>query len=258
MEGWRCDLCGSTRAEAFCPHVVRCLGCSLVATHPQPERLQERYGEGYYAGWTGSGRRAKLWESRLALLQGVVGSGRLLDVGCGSGEFLAAARAAGFDASGTEFSAAARRLMKGGPVYERPAAAPGLFDVVTMWHVLEHTPSPRAVLGEVREKLKPGGRLVLAVPNVDSHWFDLVYRCVKLKRNPLYAPDNKEPHLFHFSTRTLGRYLAECGFAVERRGLDVPDYADRRKLLVDVPARALYRLTGVNWALTQFAAARKA
>ena len=257
---WRCDLCGGTAARPFAPWLVRCEGCGLVATHPQPssEELQGRYGEGYYEGWTGGGARARLWRARLALVRPRLPAGaKLLDVGCGSGEFLAAARSAGYDASGTEFSASARALIKGAPVYERPSAAPGAYDAVTMWHVLEHTPSPRAMLAEVREKIRPDGLLILAVPNVKSTWFDLVYRLIKRKPNPLYTPQTKEPHLFHFSVKTLSRYLDEGGFEVLERGLDVPDHADWRKLIVDAPARSFYRLTGVNLALTLFAAARR-
>lgn len=259
MAEWRCDLCRAGEKRKRSARIAECRACALVFTDPQPsaEELQKRYPETYYAGWDGGGNRAKLWAWRLAYARRFLSPGRLLDVGCGSGEFLRVALAAGFDACGTEFSAAARAFIKHAPVYERPRTAPGDFDAITMWHVLEHTPSPRAMLSEVREKLGPGGRLIIAVPNLDSHWFDLVYRCVKLKKNELYTEETKEPHLFHFSTTTLRRYLDCAGFRVLEQNLDTPDYADTRKLIVDAPARVWYRLTGVNWTLTQTIVSQK-
>jgi SAM-dependent methyltransferase len=238
---------------------VQCEKCSLVATFPQPQpsELQERYKENYYTGWDGGGGRRRLWAARLRLLRRVAVSGRLLDVGCGAGEFLNVARAAGFDATGTEFSDAARGRTSGPPVYKRPSEAPGEYDLITMWHVLEHTPSPMETLREVSAKLRPGGKFILAVPNVDSHWFDLIYRVFKGKPSALYTPETKEPHLFHFSTKTLRKALESAGYRVRWHGLDVPDYADNRKLLVDVPARLAFRLTGRNWALTQAVVAEK-
>ena len=256
---WRCDLCGRKRYRTLSPFIIQCRECSLVATYPQPadQELQERYGTNYYAGWNGAGGRARLWSERLKIVQKAVRSGRLLDMGCGSGEFLKTARQAGFDAAGTEFSARARTLIQDGPVYKSPEEATGLWDAITLWHVLEHAPSPRELLKQTYAKLRAGGWLFIAVPNVNSHWFDIVYRCLKGKKNELYTPEAKEPHLFHFSSQTLRRYLESSSFTVRAQGLDVPDYADFRKRWVDGPARLWFHLTGINWASTHLIIARK-
>lgn len=256
---WRCDLCGSAAGEPIAPWIVRCDGCSLVATHPQPDgaALARRYGSGYYAGWNCGGGRGRLWRDRLRIVQKFLSSGSILDVGCGSGEFLAMARGAGFQVAGTEFSEAARASIREFPVYPSPRETPGTWDAVTLWHVLEHGRSPRRMLSSVREKLRPDGFLFIAVPNVESAWFDSIYRCFKWKSPELYTPEAKEPHLFHFSSRTLRRYLESGGFKPTWEALDVPD-ADWRKRLVDLPARLWYRLSGVNRAMTLLLVSRRA
>lgn len=251
MSDWHCDLCGSERAQPFSAHTVRCSDCSLVATHPTPAaaELQRRYGSGYYAGWDGGGARAVLWRRRLDIVRRILPSGRILDAGCGAGEFVRAARAAGYEAEGTEFSAAARAAVRDFPVYPGLPEAPGPYRAVTLWHVLEHTPSPTDMLLQARRALQPGGFLFVAVPNLDSYWFNAVYRLAKGRRLELYTPETKEPHLVHFSRRTLRRLLEKTGFSPRLESCDVPD-ADWRYRLSDWPARALCRLTGVNWTTT--------
>jgi len=104
-----------------------------------------------------------------------------------------------------------------------PAAA---FDVVTLWHVLEHVPDARSCLECARQCLKPDGRLIVAVPNIDSlearlggaHWFHL-----DLPR-----------HQSHFSLRTLERLLADVGFTpvmTKRFSLEYGPYGMLQTLL---------------------------
>jgi SAM-dependent methyltransferase len=88
------------------------------------------------------------------------------------------------------------------------------FDVVTLWHVLEHLPSPRRTLVEVKRVLKPGGTLICEVPNEHSlqsrllgkHWFHL----------------DPPRHLYAFSPTTLRRVVRAAGLAVLRI-VQVPD-----------------------------------
>jgi SAM-dependent methyltransferase len=139
--------------------------------------------------------------------------GRLLDVGCGNGRFLALVRALGWRAEGVEpdpRSAAVARRVSGAEVHASlaeggfPAES---FDVVTMNHVLEHVADPVATLAECRRLLKPAGRLGVAVPN----WSSLGHRVFGEHWHALEPPR----HLLMFDRRALAGLLGRAGFAVE-------------------------------------------
>jgi SAM-dependent methyltransferase len=145
---------------------------------------------------------------RLALLGPPRGT--LLDIGAGRGRFVASARAAGWSASGIEPSArgveAARSVY--GIELERAslADASGAYDAVSMWHVLEHLDDPGGALVHVHGWLRPGGGLVVGVPNLGSaqaaiggaRWFHL-----DLPR-----------HRTHFTVAGLRAALETAGFEV--------------------------------------------
>jgi 2-polyprenyl-3-methyl-5-hydroxy-6-metoxy-1,4-benzoquinol methylase len=112
-----------------------------------------------------------------------VPQGHILDVGCSSGEYLARLRSLGWHTSGIELDADAARharevlkldVFTGSAENALPNYPDGSFDVVTMWHVLEHLSEPALVLRQVKRILKPGGRLILEVPNYRSLWCTLL------------------------------------------------------------------------------------
>jgi 2-polyprenyl-3-methyl-5-hydroxy-6-metoxy-1,4-benzoquinol methylase len=112
---------------------------------------------------------------RLRYVERWVRHGRLLDVGCASGAFLAEARASGFDASGVEpvpaFARAARECLgadvREGLIEDIDLPA-GDYDVITLWHVLEHLPEPISHLSRLADALSADGALALEVPNAAS------------------------------------------------------------------------------------------
>lgn len=136
--------------------------------------------------------------------------GALLDIGCGEGTFLEAAARRGYRVTGTERGAAAEhastQLEVCASLEEARERAP--FDVVTLWHTLEHFRSPRETLTMARSLLRPGGLVIAAVPNASglqarvfgSRWFHL----------------DVPRHLFHFNPRSLERLLVETGLDVQR------------------------------------------
>jgi hypothetical protein len=94
--------------------------------------------------------------------------------------------------------------------------------------------------------MKPCGRLVAAVPNVDDRIMQLVYRTVKGRRPRLFSLEDKELHLFHFSASSLERLLGRAGFACVEVG---PDFGivERSKRLINGVAVAVSRCFNRHW-----------
>ena len=231
--------------------VVRCQECGLVYVDPVPDAtdLSRHYSRDYYAEWVSSqaDKRRRMWARRLEAVARVTPTGRLLDVGCGDGVFLNLAMESGWTVEGTEVSAwaagyATRNI--GRPIFcgevwdaRYPARC---FDVVTLWPVLAHMSSPLRVLEEVRRVLKPTGRLVVAVPNVDDRVMQAIYRVVKRRKPHLFSVADKELHLYHFSVASLKRLLDKAGFACIEVG---PDFG-----VVELPKKLInYAAAGLSW-----------
>ena len=148
-----CPGCGNSFIEtAIEPDIGQCSACQLHFRNPRP--TQAEIARSYDTGGTfeawqeEEAARATMWERRLAIIRRYVAMGRLLDVGTGDGRFLETARKAGFEVTGTEVSTAGASYarQRGFDVFvgqitdlELPSE---LFDVVTIWHVLEHVPEP--------------------------------------------------------------------------------------------------------------------
>lgn len=254
-----CRLCGGKQFQALevaedSVRVLKCRDCSLVFVDPQPSRwsLPDYYDEQYYQSWLTEQRpkRVKMWERRIQHLEKFKRTGRLLDVGCGEGLFLEVAKRRGWQTAGTEISGfAAEHAAKAAECEvfhgELPDApfTDGAFDLVTLWHVLEHVRDPLAYLTEARRILAGDGVLVVAVPNLNNILMKAVYRLFKGKPLRLYEPDEKELHLFHFSSRTVPLCLKKAGFRIVRIGPDTGS-VDRRKQIVDGFAVAISKITG--------------
>jgi SAM-dependent methyltransferase len=132
--------------------------------------------------------------------------GDLLDIGCGAGEFVAAAAASGWRATGidpalpTTLKACPARLIRG----SFAELGDERFDVVTLWDVIEHFDNPRSLLSAARDHLRPGGLLVVETGNYQS-----VGRIEAGREWWGYQHD----HRWYFAPPTLFRLLAAAGFA---------------------------------------------
>lgn len=212
--------------------IARCRGCGFTITTPQPGDLAAYYPAGYYG--TPGGRRfpaivermqQRLYAHRVRWVEAAVGvkPGRVLDVGCGRGLLLRAFQRRGWEVQGTELSEAAAayaREVLGLKVSIGELAGLGFpadhFDVVTLWHVLEHLPDPRLLLAEARRILKPGGVLFLGVPNFGgweargcrAGWFHL----------------DVPRHLTHFTREDLKQSLEAAGFQDRAWSGFAPEY----------------------------------
>ncbi len=173
-------------------------------------------------------RRRDLWFGRMVLsvrplkeiLEGGVLSlpgpagGRLLDIGCGDGEFLARMRSLGWNVAGLESDPVAvqqarerNRLTVAEGSIEDGSFPPSSFDAVTMSHVIEHLWEPAQDLRMVRGWLRPGGVLVIRTPNLDS----LGHRVFQAAWMPLEPPR----HIHLFTPQTLRREVECSGFVVK-------------------------------------------
>jgi SAM-dependent methyltransferase len=139
------------------------------------------------------------------------GSGELLDVGCGTGDFLAVMRGnPGWKVRGLEPVAdAARRAQSNYGLFvdaiplDESAYPAKSFDAVTMWDVLEHLPDPLASLKKLSAVLRPGGTLVASVPNGDSFDARLF--------GPYWAGLDVPRHFSVFTQRHLREFIAKSG-----------------------------------------------
>lgn len=140
------------------------------------------------------------------------GQGRLLDVGCGPGRLLQELRGHGWDVYGVDFSSVAvsRAQSVGLNVRQSDLLTAGFennfFDVVLFSHSLEHVYDPIATLHEARRILRPGGSLLLYLPNAGSVEARLF--------GQWWIAWDPPRHLFHFNRRSVTRLLDKAGFGV--------------------------------------------
>jgi SAM-dependent methyltransferase len=259
-----CPCCGGLEARTFGRSTrgagqegatVRCNACSLVFVDPVPRSavVHAAYGAEYYEPWQEKAEeraRVRMWRRRLLLLEARRGRGALLDVGCGDGLFLKVARDAGWSVEGIEFSPEGARLSSrrlGRPVAVGDLAAvsglKGPFDVVTLWHVLEHLVSPASLLDAASLRLRPDGLLVAAVPNLDNLPMRAAYRLARGRPLPLYEDGAREPHLSHFSPVTLRDFLGRRGLETIEVRADLCALTPVKRA-IDTVARCLSSVCG--------------
>jgi 2-polyprenyl-3-methyl-5-hydroxy-6-metoxy-1,4-benzoquinol methylase len=140
--------------------------------------------------------------------------GKLLDVGCGSGKYLARMKSLGWDVLGIDYSERAAQTAQSAygvdvrvgtvPNKELPVAA---FDLVTAWQVLEHLQRPRQALAGIRSLLKPDGVFILSVPN-QAGWAARYF-------GPDWIGLDVPRHLSHFTPASLLAMLRSEGFHVQ-------------------------------------------
>ncbi len=191
--------------------ITECTECGLGQTFPVPKDLAPYYGPAYHGGRHGFTERYCM-SRRARMLRQVVGAGlgrRLLDIGCGDGTFLVAARDGGWIVSGTEMNPAVARA-SGLEVWSDldHASAQAPYACITAWHSLEHMRDPREVLEHAVGLLAPGGTVIVAVPDAQG----LQARLYGARWFHLDVPR----HLFHFGPASLSRMFESAGLEVMR------------------------------------------
>lgn len=204
--------------------IVKCKKCGIAWTDPLPDEseIPSFYPEEYH-GKKGSQRFIPVMEFLVRLFRkkraddvSSLNSGRpgkILDVGCGRGWMLSILHDQGWDAYGTELSLNSSTFARDKlhlkvltKKVEDCAFPSGHFDVVTLWHVMEHLPEPIMTLNEVNRILKDNGLLIVEVPNFGGFQAWLF--------NNKWLHLDSPRHLFHFSAQGLKKNLEDAGFTV--------------------------------------------
>lgn len=185
----------------------------LLKTHPQPElqNLGKYYESEDYISHTDSKRsffekiyhivKSYSLKKKVSLINSYhPKKGSLLDVGAGTGDFLVTAKDQGWQTTGIEPNENAKKLaISKGISFQNSIESieKEQFDVITMWHVLEHVPDVVHQIKELKRLLKPEGTIIIAVPNYKS--FDAVYY------KDFWAAYDVPRHLWHFSKESISK-----------------------------------------------------
>jgi len=224
-----CPLCGSTQFDLLTScidqtvsheifNIITCKNCKFTLTSPRPrdEKLGEYYFSDNYISHSNKAsslldkiyllaRRFTLkWKVSLLKKYYVNPiTPKLLDYGCGTGEFLKSCKDSGIDITGIEPSLNARTKASEttqGKIFESLKELEcDKFNIITLWHVLEHIPDFEKIIHQLKSKLSDDGIMLIAVPNHKSN------DALKYKKN--WAGFDVPRHLWHFSSDTMKALL---------------------------------------------------
>lgn len=196
----------------------------MLITHPQPslENLGKYYESEDYISHTDN--RRSLFEKAYHFVKGIAlknklnlinsqqaAKGRILDIGAGTGDFLSVAKNDGWQTMGIEPSDRAKGIAidKGISFVENTTELENhSFDVITMWHVLEHVPDLDFQIKELKRLLKPEGTLIVAVPNFKS--FDAKHY------GTYWAAFDVPIHFWHFSKKAIQMLFEKENMKLEK------------------------------------------
>ncbi len=266
----RCPICGDTnprqRYQITRFQVLACTACRQIYLYPlpSPEEIHRLFAQLYTTG-EGSVPELKsyygfcydddpenplvqLYDHWLSVIESVQKPGSLLDVGCGTGLFLAVARRRGWETYGIDGSEEATRYARDhfgldpwvGDFADFSSEG-RTFDVITGWDIVEHARDPLNLLAAMRRSLAPGGLVALSTPN-QRNILDLVAGAMyHLTGGHFTAPLEKfyiEQHFLYFTPDSLAR-------ALELSDLEVLDLrregTDLRRLSLSMPMRLALR-----------------
>jgi SAM-dependent methyltransferase len=229
-----CPVCGGTGGKTLgrFPGKTyrRCPRCGMVyMLRPSPPPVEyggdyffaaykKQYGKTYLEDFPNLTAAGKKRLGRMIPLLGPSGKGRLLDIGCAYGPFLAAAGDAGFSPMGIDASEDAVRYVRenlGIPAKRGFFPDPSLalenesFDAVSLWYVIEHFEDPAGTLEEINRILRPGGVLAFSTPSFSG---------ISRRRSPGRFLEKSPPdHWTIWTPRSCGRILAKFGFKLKKR-----------------------------------------
>jgi SAM-dependent methyltransferase len=218
-----CYLCSSTSItqihdrcrDSLEVKVMRCDACGLVFLSDARTITGDFYEKSGMYEFVMPARAALLEEEsadtarRIELLRPLVKGKRLLDFGCGAGAVVLGLSDVAAEAYGVELNQLHREALgaiSGIRVARNLVDLPGEFDVISLFHVLEHLQDPIAELAQLRARLAPGGRLMVEVPSSRDALLSL-FDVAAFKNFTYWTP-----HLYLFDASTLSTVLSRAGF----------------------------------------------
>lgn len=227
-----CPICGLNNSKFLFKidrfnntySIVNCKDCGLLYVNPQPteQELVKHYSKNYNYSYMQQNKESGKDRDDSKEISNIK-KGILLDVGCGSGLFLLAARKHGFIVRGVDLSTKMTKYGKnrfGLDLSNRDfleLSKNKQFDVITMRHLLEHVTNPINFIRKSRELLKKDGLLFLEVPNIDSFPARICGKAWQWMTPPA--------HLFFFSPKTIKKLLEKESFRVIKSGTRKGDAA---------------------------------
>ena len=199
----------SVSKETFELYYDQDLDMLITSPQPSPENLGRYYESSDYISHTDSKR--SLFEKAYHFVKGIAlknklnlinncsfTKGNLLDIGAGTGDFLLTAKQNGWSTIGVEPSEKAKGIAIGKGIQFTDSTEElesNSFDVITMWHVLEHVPNLEIQIRELKRLVKPNGTIIIAVPNFKS--YDANYY------GKFWAAFDVPIHFWHFSKTAI-------------------------------------------------------
>lgn len=204
--------------------LVRCISCDFLITSPRPEdsQLGKYYESPDYISHSAKATTAfdKLyaisrelalsWKLTLVKKFTPTPNPSLLDYGCGTGFFLRKMKQNGFNIAGVEPSMVARthaEKITSTQIHQRIEAVQQDFDVISLWHVLEHVSNLNELIKQLKAHLNQNGILMIAVPNYKSE--------DAKKYGTIWAGFDVPRHLWHFEQNTMKKLLANHGLRIK-------------------------------------------
>jgi 2-polyprenyl-3-methyl-5-hydroxy-6-metoxy-1,4-benzoquinol methylase len=206
--------------------IVQCKDCSFAFTNPIPDEKEiiNYYKSENYISHSDTKKglmnmayhqvRKITLKEKLHLINGLSKKGRLLDIGCGTGYFLNSCKEDGWIVEGTEPDTDARKIAV---TQTKSEIAESIFsnsnyesyDIITMWHVLEHVHRLNENMERVSRLLKKNGRLIIAVPNCKSYDAQ-IYK-------EYWAAYDVPRHLYHFTAESMDKLLQKHNFRMFKK-----------------------------------------
>lgn len=225
----RCCVCNSKSMcllEKDGYKLYKCLKCGLIFVHPAPDQQflsQEIYSaKNRYQSYKKNINLSSLKESKkvkriLDFLDKMKIKGKILDVGCSSGEFLLFIKRRGFDAYGVEINKVTADVARKNGLnvlncfLEEAKFADNYFSVIMLGDVIEHAINPGNLLKECGRILKDNGVLIISAPNLNSFWSEITFVLYKLFKIP-WSSITPPYHLYYFSDKNLNLLLSKFLF----------------------------------------------